>query len=187
MYWGLIVSNMINFILPWRFNITGGSRNFSSKVTLAIQQLVLLVLAFLIVSNCLMELISSKKAGKKHFYKVSLRNWWCSYENFIYPLLVINDSPYYFLAIIGVSQLVYFLNSLTVPKLKALAILKALYPIGFHICFVIFQTVEDDIILSYATIGCLSIFLIGSCHYLIESVVKAFRSIHKTLKDLCSA
>jgi len=35
-YWGLLVSHMINFILPWRFSINGGVRNFVTKINLGV-------------------------------------------------------------------------------------------------------------------------------------------------------
>jgi hypothetical protein len=121
----------------------GGAMNFGSKINLAFQQLVLFLLALMIVFNFLAELKKAKKRNKKHYLKITLRNWWNGYENFIYPLLVINESPVYFLAIIGISQLFYLYNSLTVPHYKALAILKALYPICFHSCFIIFFCSKD--------------------------------------------
>ena len=175
-YWGLIVSHMINFILPWKFIFLGGGfRNFRTKVNLAAQQLAFFLLALLIISSLLMEIIGAKKAGKKHYLKISVRKWWSSYENFVYPLLVINDNPYYFFAIIGTSQLVYLVNSCSVPNFRVLAILKAIYPIIFHTCFMIFHLSDDDIVLSYTVIGCLSIFLIGSFHHFIESMVKSIK------------
>ena len=47
-YWGLLISNMINFILPWRFVMTEGAKDFVSKVDLGTQQLALLILTVLI-------------------------------------------------------------------------------------------------------------------------------------------
>lgn len=102
----------------------------------------------------------------------------------MYPLLVLFESPIPFLAYIGLSQFIYLYNSFYVPSWKVLAILKALYPIGFHMCFVIFLVFEDAEILSYTSIICLCVFLVGSIHYLIESAVKMIRIIIKVVKRL---
>lgn len=139
-YWGVLLSNMINFIFPWRFNIFGGNcRNLVEKGNIAGQQLILFFLAMMIVFSFMEELKAANKARKKHYIKISIRNWWNAYENFIYPLLATIDNPWYFLGFIGVNQLIYLFNSFTVPYLKPLAILKALYPIVFHTCFIIFK------------------------------------------------
>jgi len=177
---------MVNFILAWRFSINGGGKNISDLINLAAEYIILIVLASLVVFSLLVEIIDAKREGKQHYFKIALRNWWNGYENFIYPLLVINDNPYYFLTIIGLSQLLYLYNSFTVPTFKVLAILKALYPIIFHCCFVIFLLVKDEAVLSYTTIACLGIFLMGSFHYLIEVVVRVVRATYRALAAMCN-
>jgi len=78
-YWGLLISHMINFILPWRFSINGGVMNFVTKVNLGIQYLALCILVVFIIFSLMEEVRNAKKAGKKHYLKISMRNWWVSY------------------------------------------------------------------------------------------------------------
>jgi hypothetical protein len=78
-YWGLIVSNMVNLILPWRFSMGGGVRTFGSRVNLSAQLLIFFFFALLIVFSFLHELQSAKKRKKKHVFKITLRNWWNYY------------------------------------------------------------------------------------------------------------
>ena len=88
--------------------------------------------------------------------------------------------------VIGVSQLVYFFNSLSVPSYKILAILKAIYPLCFHTCFIIFLCSDDNYTLALTTIACLSIFLVGSFHHCIETIFKSVKGIHEGVVNLCS-
>ena len=87
--------------------------------------------------------------------------------------------------VIGLSQIAYLVNSFYVPHFKILAIIKALYPISFHACFVVFLTTEDEFFLSYATVTCLGVFLIGSLHILLETAFKMLRLLIKLIKKLC--
>lgn len=47
-YWGLIVSNMVPFLLAWKYSSLGGSRDYLSKANLAAQYYIVVVLAFLV-------------------------------------------------------------------------------------------------------------------------------------------
>ena len=96
--------------------------------------------------------------------------------------MVLFDNPLYFLIPIGLSQLLYLVNSFTVPRYKLLAILKALYPVIFHGCFFIFLYSEDNFVLSVTCIGCLAVFLLGSLHHFIESIVKIVKSMYLLCK-----
>jgi hypothetical protein len=80
---------------------------------------------------------------------------------------------------------VYLYNALYVPNLTFLAILKALYPIGFHTCFWIFLALQDQAILSWATVLCLGIFLVGSLHFLLETSIKIMRMVYRVIKKWC--
>ena len=98
----------------------------------------------MIVASFLGELKAAKKSKKrKNYVKVAVRKWWTTYENFVYPFLVLIDNPIYFFVVIGLSQLFYFYNSCSVPKFKIFAIMKACYPIIIHITFIIFYLSND--------------------------------------------
>ena len=130
---------MIYVILPWKNIIKGGFYNFTSKMNIMTYYLVYIVLFFMIVASFLGELKAAKKSRyRKNYVKVAVRKWWTTYENFIYPFLVLIDNPIYFFVVIGLSQLFYFYNSCSVPKFKIFAIMKACYPIIIHITFIIF-------------------------------------------------
>lgn len=48
-YWGLIVSNVVPIILPWKYIIRGGSLSFAAKINLTAYYLLLLLLFFLLL------------------------------------------------------------------------------------------------------------------------------------------
>ena len=135
---------MIHVILPWQSVIKGGFFNFASKMNIMTYYLVYIVLFFMIVASFLGELKAAKKSkNRKNYVKVAVRKWWTTYENFVYPFLVLIDNPIYFFVVIGLSQLFYFYNSCSVPKFKIFAIMKACYPIIIHITFIIFYLSND--------------------------------------------
>jgi hypothetical protein len=47
-YWGMLLSNMVRLILPWRSVIQGGASNYASKMNLAVFYLLYMVLIFLV-------------------------------------------------------------------------------------------------------------------------------------------
>lgn len=95
-----------------------------------------------------------------------LENWFICFSNFIYPLLIVFDSPIYFLA--GI--LLYTLFQVFV-SFKGVSLNKkilSLYPFIFHVCFIIFYWITD---LMMIQIACLLILLIGSVHYLLYEFI----------------
>ena len=82
-------SNMIHIILPWKFIVFGGGRLFPSKANAAIYYNLLALTVFLVVASLLNELKKARKDNKKAFVRAAVHKWWISYENFIYPLLVL--------------------------------------------------------------------------------------------------
>ena len=95
-----------------------------------------------------------------------MRKWWVSYENIVYPLLVLLENPFYFFAVIGVSQLYYLYTSIVARKDRKWKIVKAMYPIVFHVCFIIFKVSGDKTSIAVSSVVCLVVFVVGSVHYL---------------------
>lgn len=103
-----------------------------------------MVLLFLVALSFVVELRAAKKSKfKKNCIKVAIRKWWTSYENLVYPMLVLLENPIFFFLVIGLSQCLYLYNSLTVPFLKGFAILKAIYPMVMHASFAVFLIADD--------------------------------------------
>ena len=80
---------MVNLILPWKYGIFGGANNFATKMNLAAQHIIFITLLVLVIWSFFMEIQRASQAKRKHFIRIAIRKWWTSYENFIYPLLVL--------------------------------------------------------------------------------------------------
>lgn len=104
-----MVSNVVPIILPWKYMIFGGFGSPPNKLNLACEYIFLGVLFFLLVACFLNELSNAKR--KRHPLKTALRDWWDSYENYIYPMFLLVDNPIYFMIGIGLSNLFSFYNS----------------------------------------------------------------------------
>jgi hypothetical protein len=64
-------------LLPYRFAFNGGFYNFPSKVTLAAQAIIYMILPFLLIASLMEELKSSKKKDRDGpWIKQALINWW---------------------------------------------------------------------------------------------------------------
>ena len=58
---GLVVSNMIPVILPWRYVLKGGNLfNFSSKLNLAAYQIILGLFLILVIGTFMLEIRSAR-------------------------------------------------------------------------------------------------------------------------------
>jgi hypothetical protein len=184
-YWGLVVSMMPDLVLPWRFSIGQGAHNLQMRLNFAGQQLIFGLFIFLLIYAFFSELRTALRLKKNQFIRVSLRKWWVSFENFVYPLLILSENPNYFTVVIGLSQLVHLYTAFSVPKMKILAILKAFYPLAFLACFIGFQYMENELLLSYLVVICPSIFLLGSLHFLLESTVQTFKYCYQIIRKIC--
>jgi hypothetical protein len=63
--------------------------------------------------------------------------------------------------------------------------MKASYPILFHVCFLIFYISKEDAILAMTSIACLGVFLLGSIHHILSTVVAIVHFFVKTVKNAC--
>lgn len=86
------------------------------------------------------------------------------------------------MVVIGISDLFALYNSFYVTSWKILDILKAIYPLAFHSCFIVFMSSRSNGVLTYTSIVCLTVFLLGSVHHLLEAVIRAIRWVIKALK-----
>lgn len=50
-YWGLVMSNMVPLILPWKYNFKGGIKEYSSTLNIQLQYVAVMVLAFLLIAS----------------------------------------------------------------------------------------------------------------------------------------
>ncbi len=66
-----------------------------------------------------------------------------------------------------------------------LCVLKGIYPVIFHSCFAIFMTASGSSILVIASIVCLTVFLIGSIHHLLETIVVVIRFFFRVIRKRC--
>lgn len=128
-----------------------------------------------------MRLRQGKRDGKKD----ALREWWENYENFAYPLCLL-VSPIVFMVVIGVSNILSLVNGFYVKKLRVLHVLKGFYPVLFQMCFVVFMCTSDNAILTMTTFCCLSVFLLGSTHYLLETAVISVYFAYSFIGQTCS-
>jgi hypothetical protein len=78
-YWGLLVSVMVNLILPWKFSISRGANNMATKLNFAGQQFVMGILLFLVVWSFFREVRTAMRAKRRHFIRIALRRWWTNY------------------------------------------------------------------------------------------------------------
>jgi hypothetical protein len=86
---------------------------------------------------------------------------------------------------IGISNAFALYNSFYVLRYKILQVLKGLYPVLFWSCFIVFIYSSDNLLLTMTTFFCLSVFLIGSIHYLLETVVVVVYFIYSFIKNHC--
>lgn len=137
-YWGLIISNVVPIVLPWKFYLYGGVATYFSKLNLCLLYLVLCVLLVLLTWSFLLFYVKVKRGTKEFPLMKVMRHWWDGYENYIYPIFILLDNPLIFLAVIALSNVFAFYNSCLVKKWKAIAIIKSCYPLIFHGCFLVF-------------------------------------------------
>lgn len=52
-YWGLTVSNMVAFLLPWKYSISGGVAGLPSKLVVGLQYVLLFLLPLLVAVSLL--------------------------------------------------------------------------------------------------------------------------------------
>jgi len=79
-YWGLIVSNMVHMILPWKYVMSEGSDNFKAKLNTSAFILSYLMLLFLASLSLMEEVkIASKSQFRRNYMKVAIRKWWTTY------------------------------------------------------------------------------------------------------------
>jgi hypothetical protein len=79
-YWGLVVSNMVQLILPWKYIMSGGSYNFATKTNSAAFHAIYMLLLFLASFSFVMEIKLAKKSKfKQNYIKVAIRKWWTTY------------------------------------------------------------------------------------------------------------
>ena len=115
----------------------------------------------------------------------ALKEWWVDYENVLYPLLVLIDSPVYFMVAIGCSNAIALVNSFYAREYRCFFILKAMSPVLFHLCFLVFMFCRSDFVLVSAVVVCLGVLLMGSVHHLLEAAVIVLYSVWKLLKSSC--
>ena len=79
-YWGLVISNMIQVLLPWRFIIFGGIRSsFRSKANLSTYYSLISLAIFCLVTSLLKEHMKARKGKIKRRFRVVVRRWWVCY------------------------------------------------------------------------------------------------------------
>ena len=91
------------------------------------------------------------------------------------------------MGVIGACNLLSLYNSFFSPKNRALSVMKAVYPVLFHCCFIVFLTSQDNLVLAIASIGCLATLLVGSIHHLLETAFVILKFIYKTAKNICKS
>ena len=86
---------------------------------------------------------------------------------------------------IGVSIGFNLLNSFYVKEWKFFSVLKAIYPLLFHLCFVVFMVTTNNYILILGTVTCLGVFFLGSVHHLLETAVSILKFAIVFFKNHC--
>ena len=100
-------------------------------------------------------------------------------------MLVLVDSPYYFMVIIAIDYIFVLVSSFYAEERKISTVIKAIYPIILHVCFFIFMFSRENAVLAIVSIIYLSVLIVGAIHYFIESTYLSVRYIYKALKKLC--
>lgn len=101
--------------------------------------------------------------------------------------MLLVENPLYFMVGIGLSNLFALYNSFYVEEYRLLSIIKGFYPVLFQSCFVVFMLSENNLVLIMTTFFCLSVFLIGSMHYLLETAAAFLAFTYSFLKNTCRA
>lgn len=188
---GQIVAAMIGIAIPWRF-VFQATVNFVDKLNTVVYA----VFFFLVVGFpwfYLLELLQRKRkklaksaSKSRRFFKWSsllteniVQEWYTCLSNFFYPFLVIFSSALPFLAVMTPYCLfglyIAYRSKTWRPNTMALAV----YPLIFHLTFVIFCISQDDSLLSNSGIVCLAVLMLGATHNLVTIIAS-------TIHALCS-
>ena len=138
-YMGLIISNMIPVSLPWKSSGSGGFVSFPAKATLAAHFLILNATAFVILAWLLGEIQRCKREKYPNRFRVALFNWWPIFQALSFPFLVVLENPLPFMVFSSCSHILYLYLSFSSPEWRLSAVVKSIYPILFHSCFVVFM------------------------------------------------
>ena len=74
------------------------------------------------------------------------------------------ENPVYFLVAGQMFSLIGIYKACSYQRWRTNRIVMSMYPILFHLCFVIFYVSSDTTILIYTFIVCIVVFLVGSFH-----------------------
>jgi hypothetical protein len=196
---GQIVAVMIGIAIPWRFILQTATVNFMDKINTVVYS----VFFFMVVSFpwfYLFELLQRRRkklvksvSKSLKFYKWSslmtenvLQEWYTCLGNFFYPFIVIFPSALPFLTAITPYCFLGLYIAYRVKTWRLNSIALSVYPLIFHLTFVIFSISEDDYLLGNSGIVCLTVLMLGAAHNLftiITSSIHGFCSYTKKRKS----
>ena len=115
-----------------------------------------------------------------------VEQWYNCQVNFLVPSMVLINSPIVFLVVI-------FLYSglgvgIAIRKRDRLnSLLLSIYPLVFHICFMVFYVEPPTRVVVYTEMICLLVFLIGALHNSLFLVYEIVVTAAKGIKHLCKS
>ena len=185
-YVGLVLSNAVELLLPWKYSFFGTYRTPQTKVVLGAQYILLYLLPFLGIATFLGELESNRKEHRRYVL-VSLQNCWPIYELLVVSIMVLVNDPLYFMVVVGAGNLFSLYLALHAPSWRPSWVLKAVYPLVLHACFFVFMLASDPSVLTYTGIIYLATLLLGAVHHFLETLAVLAISIYSGLRKLCKS
>ena len=104
--------------------------------------------------------------------------------NIVYPLLILLDSPIFFLVIIGVHNVEGVIIAFQSKQRRVSNIFLAIYPLLFHVSFIIFYCCPFDSVITIATIISLISLLLGFIHNISIMILDIVMFLYKLIR-LC--
>lgn len=113
--------------------------------------------------------------------------WLICLANFVYPFLVLLESPLPFLIIVSIFTFINLVIAFKQIKREKNSFVLTIYPFVFHMCFMVFYFCSSNDILVYTEIICLIVLLIGSLHNTISMLVSLLHAVYKIIKRMCKS
>ena len=112
--------------------------------------------------------------------------WLVCMANFLYPFLVLLEEPLYFM----VSISIFTISNIVVAKKQIRTsknnFLLSFYPFLFHSCFWVFCYCDNNTVLVYTEIVCMTTLVLGCLHNSITMIVTILYYFFRYIKYICS-
>jgi hypothetical protein len=103
------------------------------------------------------------------------------------PFLVLLESPVPFLVVVTIFTFFNFAVAAKQMKAEKNAFVLTIYPLLFHLCFIVFYYSTSNGVLVYTEIICLLVLLLGSLHNTISIIATIIYTIYRIIRKLCKS